>query len=66
MAFILVDVTMAKRTEQRHNAIGRFRAGRARVMLSDIRVFVQPLLTGLGCVTTQAALVTDQGQADRK
>ena len=44
-----------------------YKQGLTRVMVSGTQGFAQPLLTGFGCVTTtQEALVTDQGQADRE
>ena len=43
-----------------------YQQGRTEVMLPDMWGFAEPLLRGFGCVTTQKALETDQGQVDRE
>ena len=45
--------------------LNTYKLGRARVMLPDIWVFAEPLLTSFECVTTKEAHVTDQIQACR-
>ena len=65
--FTELDVTMPKLTEQRHNAIRHLKVlVNYRMLLSDILLFAEPLLTGFVCVTTtEEAFVTDR-QADRE
>ena len=61
------NVTMCDVTSlQNIMPLDAYKQGRTRVMLPDIWMFVEPVLAGFGCVTTQEALVTDQGQIHRE